>query len=73
LLRAAATLARRKVGLRTTLRVVPLDPSCVRGTHGLLSRTVDEGPMLICSDGSQARENYAATEVKELLLRLAAG
>ncbi|MEY9965213.1 putative AlkP superfamily pyrophosphatase or phosphodiesterase [Streptacidiphilus sp. MAP12-16] len=73
MLRAAATLARRKVGLRTTLRVVPLDPSCVRGTHGLLPRTVDEGPVLICSDSSQARENYAATEVKELLLRLAAG
>ncbi|HZB33514.1 MAG TPA: nucleotide pyrophosphatase/phosphodiesterase family protein [Streptosporangiaceae bacterium] len=69
--RAAAALARKKVGLRYTMRVVPLDPSCVRGSHGRLPDDPADGPVFLCSDGSLARERVAATEVKDLLLRLA--
>jgi predicted AlkP superfamily pyrophosphatase or phosphodiesterase len=69
--RAALSLARKKLGLRYTMNVVPLDPSCVHGSHGRLPDAAADGPVLLCSDPTQARDRYAATEVKDLLLRLA--
>jgi hypothetical protein len=69
-LRAVTALARKKLGLRSTLSVVSLDPSCVRGSHGRLPDSAGDGPVLLCSDPRHGREKYAATEVKELLLRL---
>jgi predicted AlkP superfamily pyrophosphatase or phosphodiesterase len=70
-LRAAAALARKKLGLRYTMRVVPLDASYVRGSHGRLPDSPDDGPVLLCSDPAEGRDKIAATEVKDLLLRLA--
>ncbi|HEU5160599.1 MAG TPA: nucleotide pyrophosphatase/phosphodiesterase family protein [Streptosporangiaceae bacterium] len=70
-LRAAAALARKKLGLRYTMQVVPLDPSCVRGSHGRLPGDPADGPVFLCSDATLARERIAATDVKDLLLRLA--
>jgi predicted AlkP superfamily pyrophosphatase or phosphodiesterase len=70
-LRAARALARKRLGLRYVLDVVPLDPSVVRGTHGRLPDTLDDSPVLVCSDPSFGRDSIAATEVKGLLLRLA--
>jgi hypothetical protein len=69
-LRAVTALARKKLGLRATLSVVSLDPSCVRGSHGRLPDSAEDGPVLLCSDSRHGRETYAATEVKELLVRL---
>ncbi|MPZ95803.1 MAG: alkaline phosphatase family protein [Propionibacteriales bacterium] len=48
--RAASYLLRKKVGLRYTMQVVPLDPSCVRGSHGRLPADPDDGPVLLSSD-----------------------
>jgi hypothetical protein len=70
-LRAAAALARKKLGLRYTMQVVPLDPVHVRGSHGRLPADPADGPVLLCSDPAPARDTIAATEVKDLLLRLA--
>ena len=70
-LRAARNLAKKKVGLRYAMDVVPLDPSCVRGSHGRLPDTAADGPVLICSDPAAARDSIAATEVRDLLLQLA--
>jgi len=67
-LRAASALARKKLGLRYTMAVVPLDPSCVRGSHGRLPDTTSDGPVLLSSEPDLARDRIAATEVKELLL-----
>lgn len=47
--KAAAALARKKLGLRYRMAVVPLDPSPVRGSHGRLPACDDDGPLLICS------------------------
>jgi predicted AlkP superfamily pyrophosphatase or phosphodiesterase len=69
-LRAGAALARKKLGLRYRMAVVPLDPAPVRGSHGRLPDDPADGPMLICSDRSAARAKVAATEVKDLLLGL---
>jgi predicted AlkP superfamily pyrophosphatase or phosphodiesterase len=69
--RAGLSLAKKKLGLRYSMQVVPLDPACVRGSHGRLPDTPDDGPVLLCSEPSAARDRFAATEVKDLLLRLA--
>ena len=70
-LRAARGLLRKKLGLRYVMDVVPLDPSLVRGTHGRLPDDPDDGPVLLCSEPSVARDRFAATEVRDLLLDLA--
>jgi predicted AlkP superfamily pyrophosphatase or phosphodiesterase len=69
--RAGAALVRKKIGMRYVMSVVPLDPSPVRGTHGRLPASADDAPVLLCSDGSVARDRIAATEVRDLLLELA--
>jgi hypothetical protein len=70
-LKAGLALARKKLGLRYRMAVVPLDPSCVRGSHGRLPDDPADAPVLLCSDASAARDHVPATEVKGLLLRLA--
>lgn len=70
-LKAAKALARKKVGMRYRMAVVPLDPSPVRGSHGRLPASDDEGPLILCSTPDAVRGRVAATEVKSLLLRLA--
>jgi predicted AlkP superfamily pyrophosphatase or phosphodiesterase len=69
--RAATALARKKIGMRYSMRVVPLDPSPVRGSHGRLPDDPRDGPVLLSSDPGPGRARYAATEVKDLLLQLA--
>ena len=69
--KAGAALARKKIGMRYSMQVVPLDPSPVRGTHGRLPTTAEDAPVLLCSDPSVARDRIAATDVRDLLLELA--
>jgi predicted AlkP superfamily pyrophosphatase or phosphodiesterase len=69
--RAGAALARKKLGFRYTMNVVPLDPSVVSGSHGRLPDDPDDGPVLLCSDPGAGRDAIRATEVKDLLLTLA--
>jgi predicted AlkP superfamily pyrophosphatase or phosphodiesterase len=70
--RAAVALARRRLGLRYLMDVVGLDAgaAAVRGSHGRLPDDPADGPVLLCSDASAARDRVAATEVKDLLLTL---
>ncbi len=53
------------------MAVVPLDPSPVRGSHGRLPTSDDDGPLLICSTPRAVGDRLAATDVKSLLLHLA--
>ncbi|OQR64520.1 alkaline phosphatase family protein [Streptomyces maremycinicus] len=69
--KAAGALARKKLGMRYRMAVVPLDPSPVRGSHGRLPRRAEEGPVLLCSRPGEVAGSVDATEVKSLLLRLA--
>ncbi len=70
--RAVTALARKKLGLRYTMNVVPLDGSRVRGSHGRLPDDPRDAPVLLVSDPrAPLREAVAATEVKDLLLGLA--
>jgi predicted AlkP superfamily pyrophosphatase or phosphodiesterase len=71
--RAAIALVRKKLGMRYLMSAVGLDAgaAAVRGTHGRLPDGPQDGPVLLCSHPYGARERYAATQVKDLLLGLA--
>lgn len=69
-LRAALALARKKAGLRYRMSVVPLDPGCVRGSHGRLPDDPAQGPVLLCSEPDERRQRFGAHEVRDLILRL---
>jgi predicted AlkP superfamily pyrophosphatase or phosphodiesterase len=68
--RAALALGKKMAGFRYRMNVVPLDPSCVRGSHGRLPDSPLDGPVLLCSDPAPARDRYEAREIKDLLLGL---
>jgi len=68
--KAGAALLRKKIGMRYSMQVVPLDPSPVKGTHGRLPESAQDAPLLLCSDRSAARDRVHATEVRDLLLEL---
>jgi predicted AlkP superfamily pyrophosphatase or phosphodiesterase len=67
--RAASYLLRKKVGLRYAMQVVPLDPSIVRGSHGRLPDSPEDGPVFLSTDATLAPEGpVAATAVRDLIL-----
>lgn len=70
--KAAGNLVRKKLGLRYAMSTVPLDPSCVRGTHGRLPESAADTPLLLSSDPrflDGAGDRVHATEVRDLVLR----
>ncbi|MFJ1891844.1 nucleotide pyrophosphatase/phosphodiesterase family protein [Streptomyces sp. NPDC088170] len=69
--KAAAAVARKKLGMRYRMAVVPLDPSPIRGSHGRLPQSDEEGPLILCSTPHAFTGPVRATEVKSLLLKLA--
>jgi predicted AlkP superfamily pyrophosphatase or phosphodiesterase len=69
-LRIAKNLAKKLLGFRYLMDVIPTDPSQVRGTHGRLYQDPDAGPVFLCSNRSLARDRIPATAVKDLCLRL---
>ncbi|KRV49096.1 phosphodiesterase [Wenjunlia vitaminophila] len=69
--RAATALARKKLGMRYRMAVVPLDPSPIQGSHGRLPDDPDDGPVILCSAADAVTGPVEATEVKEMLLGLA--
>ena len=46
-LKIAATLARRKLGFRSLLEVIPTDATLVRGSHGRAPANADDGAMVM--------------------------
>ena len=68
-LAVAWRLARRALGFRTLMDVIPLDPELVKGSHGRLTARENEGPLFISSEPRLLPEApVAATDVKRLIL-----
>ena len=61
-------LVMRKMGVRNLLDFVPLDTSLVKGSHGALPRTPNDGPVLISDTVHGARDAFEQTDVKSFLL-----
>lgn len=70
-LRAGLALAKKALGFRYVMNVVPLDPSPVRGSHGRLPEDEAEGPVVLCSEPRAERGEVSVLRVKEMLLDLA--
>lgn len=69
-LKIAATLARKILGFRYLMDVIPLDATLVKGSHGRITDNPDDGPLLMTSaphllDMGEIR----AIDVRDLLLR----
>lgn len=67
-LRIAATLARKALGFRYLLNVVPLDASLVRGSHGRPTASREDGPVFITTERDSCADEIPATAVRDLLL-----
>ncbi len=62
-------LAKRALGLRALMDVIPLDASLVKGSHGRVTAHAEDGPLVISSERSLLPEGaVAATAVKQLIL-----
>ena len=66
--KAGLALAKKKLGFRSLLEIVPLDATVVKGSHGLKTAPED-GPILLTQQaGMLPRETIAATEVFDVIL-----
>lgn len=72
--KAGLNLLKKKVGLRYTMNVVPMDPKCVKGTHGRLPESEADMPVFISSNAELPGldgDAVAATAVHDLILAAA--
>ena len=67
--RMAWRLLEKKLGFRVLFDVVPLDPSLVKGSHGLPVANPLDRPVLIGDGPEPAPAEVALTEVRDLVLR----
>ena len=63
-LRVAGRLARKKFGMRYLMDVVPLDPSLVKGSHGVLPLDGQDGPFLACEDRATTHSISTLADLK---------
>jgi predicted AlkP superfamily pyrophosphatase or phosphodiesterase len=69
-LAVGSRLLRRALGFSTLMDVIPLDATLVRGSHGRVTESADDGPIFISSEQRLLPEGpVAATAVKDLILR----
>jgi predicted AlkP superfamily pyrophosphatase or phosphodiesterase len=65
----AVALARKKLGFRYLMRVIPLDASLVRGSHGRPTDRLEDGPVAISSEPYQFNDPVPADGVRNAILR----
>jgi len=63
-LRMARRLLAKRLGFRYRMDVVPLDPSLVRGSHGLPAADPADGPILVSEDPGAARSVTSLADLK---------
>jgi predicted AlkP superfamily pyrophosphatase or phosphodiesterase len=66
--RIAATLAKKALGFRYLMNVISLDASVVRGSHGRIPESVDDGPLLISSEPNAVEGTIEPTAVRDAIL-----
>jgi predicted AlkP superfamily pyrophosphatase or phosphodiesterase len=66
--KAALRLAQKTLGFRYVMDVVPLDGDRVRGSHGRLPASPDDGPVLLCTDPNFGKDRFGAADVFGLML-----
>jgi predicted AlkP superfamily pyrophosphatase or phosphodiesterase len=66
--KVAATLARKALGFRYLMDVIPLDATLVRGSHGRVTDNLDEGPICITSEKTLLDGVVESTAMRDLML-----
>ena len=64
----AWTLARKAMGFRYLMRVIPLDATLVRGSHGRLPDSPADGALLMSSEAGALSGPVAPTAIKDIIL-----
>lgn len=68
-LQVAKNLAKKALGFRYLMDVVPLDATLVRGSHGRVTAKLDDGPVVISSERRLIRHDVVeSTAVRDLIL-----
>ena len=63
-------LAKRALGMRTLMDVIPLDATLVKGSHGRITDAADDGPVFISSEPALLPSGpIVATQVKDLIMQ----
>ena len=58
-------LLKKKLGFRTLMDIIPLDPSLIRGSHGLVPADKLDWPVIIC-DGT-LEEDVSASDIYQIV------
>lgn len=61
-------LARKLLGLRYLMDVIPLHGDLVRGSHGRLPDRPEDGPVLLCSSRKASASRFEMTQVQDVIL-----
>lgn len=64
----AWSLLRKKLGFRYLMKVIPLDPSLVKGSHGLLPGDSARGPVAFGSNPALAPATASITQLRDAAL-----
>jgi predicted AlkP superfamily pyrophosphatase or phosphodiesterase len=67
-LRLARRLLSKRLGFRTLFDVISLDPSIVKGSHGLRASSVDDQPVLIGDGPEPSASGLETADVHRILL-----
>lgn len=67
-LRVAGTLAKKMLGFRYLMKVISLDATLVRGSHGAITDRLEDGPVLISSERDAVHGPVEATAVRDIIL-----
>ena len=69
-LTVAATLAKKALGFRYLMNVIPLDASMVKGSHGRVTESFEDGPLLMSSERDAVKtDTLESTDVRDVILR----
>jgi predicted AlkP superfamily pyrophosphatase or phosphodiesterase len=70
LLAIAGRVLKKKLGFRYLMDVIPLDTSLIKGCHGRLTDSPEQGPILIAKEQAiQVDKSYQQTDIFDLILK----
>ena len=64
----AVTLAKKALGFRYLMNVIPLDATLVRGSHGRVTDRLEDGPLVISSERGAVEGPVESTAIRDLML-----
>lgn len=67
LLKIGKNIAKKTLGMRMLMDVIPLTPELVKGSHGRLADKAEDGPLIIGSQANLAADHYHMQDVFNLI------